>query len=572
MKQSFLRKLMVGTMVILGLTFFLQIILQTRVLPLFIINETRNNIESELQSIDFNVPDLTDVLEQLSTSTGTFSSLVDPSEVTSQQYDFRTVTLTTSNGDSFTVIQPRTTGLLRIGTAIDGRFYTTDRSDFLVPISLVINDRMVFGSERIGDISPDLKEQLGVSETVITLEGTITSVQQVVVTSAKESYTNSELLNLMSGNNIQDLEQLTPTTLRYESVDNDENPLNLVYVTQITNQSSNLLLFSIFPLTNITLITSALARFNVIIFTIALILVGILYFFYFRRISIPLIEISNATKRFASLDFTPITVSESEDEIGELSRNINYLSANLSNAMTMLNDQNSVLSQQLESEQQRDQQRKDFVAGVSHELKTPLAIIQATYEAIKEGILSTEELPEYYQTIENEIRRANRIIQDMMQVYRFDQGSIELQQDVISMKDLIQANFESYSPLLDQANLTMTIQSDESTLIADEEQIQLVLSNLISNTIKYSTPHSIISVTWDSGQLILQNHTSMTDANDVHRLTEPFYRGDKSRNRNQESTGLGLYIVKQILDLHQFELDVSIDGDVFTVSINTVKK
>jgi len=571
-KQSFLRKLMGGTMVILGLTFFLQIILQTRVLPLFIINETRNNIESELQSLDFSVPDFTDLLEQLSTSTGTFNSLVDPSEVTSQQYDFRTVTLTTANGESFTVIQPRTTGVLRIGTAIDGSFYTTDRSDFLVPISLVINNRIVFGSERIGEISPDLKDQLGVSETVINLEGTISSIQQVVVSSAKESYTNSELLNLMSGNNIKDLVQVTPTTLRYESVDNEENPLNLVYVTQITNQSSDLLLFSIFPLTNISLITSALARFNVIIFSMALILVGVLYFFYFRRISIPLVEISNATKRFASLDFTPIPISESEDEIGELTRNINYLSANLSTAMNMLNDQNSVLSQQLESEHQRDQQRKDFVAGVSHELKTPLAIIQATYEAIKEGVVPSDELPDYYQTIENEIRRANRIIQDMMHVYRFDQGSIELQDDVISMKDLIQANFESYLPLLEQANLTMNIQSDDSTLIADEEQIQLVLSNLISNTIKYSIPSSVIDVIWNSGRLTLTNQASMTDANDIHRLIEPFYRGDKSRNRNQGSTGLGLYIVKQILDLHQFELSLSIQDGVFTVSIDTVKK
>ncbi len=572
MKQSFLRKLMVGTMVILGLTFFLQIILQTRVLPLFIINETRNTIESELQSIDLNVTDYTDLLEQLSASTGTFNSIVDPSEVTSQQYDFRTVTLTTSSGDSFTVIQPRTAGMLRIGTNVDGSFYTTDRSDFLVPISLTINDRMVFGSERIGDISPDIKEQLGVSKTIVNLEGTITSIQQIVVNSAKESYTNSELLNLMSGNNIDNVVQVTPTTLRYESIDEERNPLNLVYVTQVSNQSSKLLLFSIFPLTNINLITSALARFNLVIFSIALMLVGILYFFYFRRISIPLIEISNATKRFASLDFTPITISESDDEIGELSRNINYLSANLSNAMTMLNDQNNVLSQQLESEQHRDQQRKDFVAGVSHELKTPLAIIQATYEAIKEGIINPNDSPEHYQTIENEIRRANRIIQDMMQVYRFDQGSIELQQDVIVMKDLIQANYESYVPLLEQAKLTMEIQSDESTLVADEEQIQLVLSNLISNTIKYATPNSVITLRWSLGSLTLQNHTSMTDANDVQRLTEPFYRSDKSRSRNQGSTGLGLYIVKQILDLHKFNLKLSLVDDIFTVSIDTAQK
>ena len=559
-------------MVILGLTFFLQIILQTRVLPLFIINETRSTIESELETIDFDVEDYAELLEQLSTATGTFNSIVDPSEVTSQQYDFRTITLTTPTGDSYSVIQPRAAGMLRIGTEIDGNFYTTDRKGLLVPISLTINDRMVFGSERIGEISPEITDQLGVSQTIISLEGTITSIKQVVVSSSKESYTNSELLNLMSGNNISNLVQVTPTTLRYESVDENRNPLNLVYVTQVSNESSKLLLFSIFPLTNINLITSALARFNLIILSIALLLVGILYFFYFRRISIPLIEISNATKRFASLDFTPVTVSESEDEIGELSRNINYLSANLSNAMTMLNDQNNVLSQQLESEQQRDQQRKDFVAGVSHELKTPLAIIQATHEAIKEGIIPPNEYPEHFKTIENEIRRANRIIQDMMQVYRFDQGSIELQQDVIVVKNLIQANYESYLPLLEQAKLTVDINGDESTLVADEEQMQLILSNLISNTVKYSTPNSVIKLRWIEGVLTIQNHTSTTDSEDVDRLTEPFYRSDKSRNRNQGSTGLGLYIVKQIVDLHQFNLTVSLNDEIFTVSIDTTKK
>lgn len=569
MKQSFLRKLMVGTLVILGLTFFLQILLQTRVLPLFIINETQNNIESELQSLNFNAADTTELLEQLSTQTGTFNSLVDPAEVTSQQYDFRTVTITTSDNESYRVIQPRSAGMLRIGTRIDGKFYTTKQLDLLVPISLTINDRMVFGSERIGEISPEIKEQLGVSTSIIELRGTITSTQQVIVSSARESYTNSELLNLMSGNNIDNLVQITPTTLRYESIDEDRNPMNLVYVTQVPNGSSTLLLFSIFPLTNVTLITSALARFNLIIFSIALVLVGILYFFYFRRISIPLIEISNATKRFASLDFTPIEVTESDDEIGELSRNINYLSANLSSAMTMLNDQNNVLSQQLESEQQRDQQRKDFVAGVSHELKTPLAIIQATFEAIKEGVFTPSELPDHYQTIENEIHRANRIIQDMMQVYRFDQGSIELQQDSISMKSLLQANYESYIPLLEQAGLTMTIEADDEMLIADEEQIHLVISNLISNAIKYAASPSMISVNWTHHQLRIQNKTSITDSVDIDRLTEPFYRSDKSRSRHQGSTGLGLYIVKQIIELHHFSLALSLEDGLFTVLIDT---
>lgn len=572
MKQSFLRKLMVGTMVILGLTFSLQILLQTQVLPLFIINETQNNIEAGLQSLNFDSVDTTELLEQLSTRTGTFNSLVDPSEVTSQQYDFRTVTISTIDGESYQVIQPRTAGMLRIGTTVVGQFYTTDRGDLLVPITLTINNRMIFGSERIGEISPEIKEQLGVSKTKIELSGTITSVQQVVVSSAKESYTNSELLNLMSGNNIDNVVQVSPKTLRYESIDDEQSPLNLVYVTQVSAGNSTLLLFSIFPLTNITLITSALARFNLIILSIALVLVGVLYFFYFRRISIPLVEIIKATKRFASLDFTPITVTESDDEIGDLSRNINYLSANLSSAMTMLNDQNSVLSQQLESEQHRDQQRKDFVAGVSHELKTPLAIIQATFEAIKEGIITQSELPEHYHTIENEIHRANRIIQDMMQVYRFDQGVIELQQDSISMKSLLKANVESYAPLLEQATLTMMIEADDEMLIADEEQMHLVISNLLSNAIKYATAHSTINVIWKNHHLTIQNNTNLTDSVDIDRITEPFYRSDKSRSRHQGSTGLGLYIVKQIIELHRFLLKISLKDGLFTVSINTNSK
>jgi signal transduction histidine kinase len=373
----------------------------------------------------------------------------------------------------------------------------------------------------------------------------------------------------MSGSNIDNVVQITNEILRYESLDDDAKPLNLVYVTQLSTRASDYLLFTIFPLTNITLITSALARFNMIIFAIALFLVSILYFFYFKRISVPLIEINNATRRFASLDFTPIKPINSEDEIGELSKNINILSANLSNAMSMLNDQNQVLSQQLESEQQREQQRKDFVAGVSHELKTPLAIIQATYEAIKEGLFPVDELPEHYTTIENEIRRANRIIQEMMQVYRFDQGAIALEQDTISVRDLLQANHESYQPLLEQANLTLKLSADDSILTADEEQFQLVISNLLSNAIKYATPSTNIDITWSLGNLQIQNHTTMTEDHDLDRLVEPFYRSDKSRSRTQGSTGLGLYIVKQIIELHHFQLKISMKDGVFTVSINT---
>ena len=571
MKHSFVRKLMFGSMFILLITFGAQWLLQQQLIPQVLLSRTQMQIEAELNTLPQSLSsvEMDNIIDRLATSTGAFTTLIDINDVQQETLQLATFTID-SNGTTYEVLRPRMPITnVRLGVLITGTFYKSRVIDVYIPLDLTVGVRRLFGNQISMSFSEDLFRQLGVDTSqTYTIEGTLVSTNEVLIQNSEQSLTNSELVNLMSQTNITAFVK-SDRWVQYQSLDEFGDPLNLVYVTPVTLNQISYLLLTIYPLSAGRTIAQVLSMVSIISLGVALLITAAVYVWFFQRIAIPLQRVNEATKRFAGLDFRPIPVLASNDEIEDLSTNINLLSATLSATLRELEERNQVLLLQMEQEQLLEIRRQELMSGISHELKTPLAIIQASIEAMHHGVFSSEDLPEIQATIKQEIQRANRILSNLIQIHQGDSSLMSQQRVMFDVAPMLQLTIEQYQPLLSQRGLHVSSQLEPMMIHAIPEKIELVLSNLLSNAIKYSTATGPIHIQCNNQEFRICNPTDLPSNTDVQTLFAPFFRIDKGRSRKDGSTGLGLTIVQQIIDQHDYHISIDLQDQQFCVRVVT---
>jgi signal transduction histidine kinase len=572
MKRSFFRKLLLGSLVILVITFIGQWAFQQLWIEQAVLSRTKSQIETILTDLE-DQPSNTDVqsiMDRLTTTTGSFNTLLNTSDAEQQTLELATITIS-SNNTTYTILRPRiATGMIRLGMSVEGQFYASSVADVYVPLEITIGVRRLFGNPLNSSFSEDIFQQLGVdTSSIIFLSGTIVEINDLVIQDTRQSLYNNELLNLLSQSNITDLTQ-TERWVQYTSVDEAENPVNLVYITPLILNQEALLLVTIYPLGTIRTITQSLSTISILSLLSAVIVTTLLYGWFFRRVSVPLQLVNEATKRFSSLDFGPIPVIHTNDEIEDLTNSINLVSATLSTTLAELEDRNSLLLQQLDQERINEQRREELIAGISHELKTPLAILQASIEALKLGMVTEADIPQYQQTMQQEIDRANQIILNLLHLQHKDDVLVEEQ--LISIDTLIHSIINQYTPLIDQRGCILNLDIEPCMIQGSQQRFELIFSNLISNAIKYSTPDNEIRISLSETAFEICNATNLSDDTDTDALFLPFHRADKSRSRQDGSTGLGLSIVKQLLDQYHLPFQCTIQKETFCIKITLIEK
>ncbi|MFF2093378.1 ATP-binding protein [Paenibacillus sp. NPDC058174] len=296
---------------------------------------------------------------------------------------------------------------------------------------------------------------------------------------------------------------------------------------------------------------------------IILLLVVLLSFIYSRIVSRPLVSLSRSAARLAQLDFTVQPEIHSRDEFGELSRHMVELSRNLDTALKELTQANLQLQADVEEKQRSEQLRKELVANISHELKTPLGIVKGFAEGLQDGVAGDKK-DRYLALIVNETDRMNALIMDMLELSKYEVKAVRLQPRDFSLSVLIKGAAESFSGQLESKQLRILIDAedgDELLVTADPVRIEQVVSNLLSNAIRHASENSIITVTMErtsAGAIntVIANAGPPIAEEDLERIWEQFYRAERSRDRKSGGTGLGLAIVKHIMELHESHFGV----------------
>ncbi|NIV39841.1 MAG: two-component sensor histidine kinase, partial [Anaerolineae bacterium] len=207
--------------------------------------------------------------------------------------------------------------------------------------------------------------------------------------------------------------------------------------------------------------------------------------------------------------------------------------------------------------------RRNLIAWAGHDLRTPLASIQAIVEALADGVVEEPQtIDRYLHTAQREIRSLSHLIDDLFELAQIEAGGLPLDKSENSLSDLVSDTIESFSELAARREVTLEGRADPAVdpVVMDTQQIGRVLSNLVGNALRHTPPRGTVRVQAvaqpDGARVEIQDTGEGIPAQDLPHVFERFYRGEKSRSRATGGAGLGLAIAKGIVEAHGGSIDV----------------
>ena len=283
-------------------------------------------------------------------------------------------------------------------------------------------------------------------------------------------------------------------------------------------------------------------------------------FFTTRHITKPLQQLTDISKRMVDLDFNAKYESDQSNsyEVEELGNHINRLSENLERTISELKTANVELQDDIEKKIQIDEMRKEFLSNVSHELKTPLALIQGYAEGLQECINDDAESREFYcDVIIDEADKMNRMVKKLLTLNQLEFGNDQVIMERFDMTELIRGVANSTRILMEQKGIRLELEnSEEAWVWGDEFKVEEVITNYMSNAINHADGEKLIRVFYtrseDKLRVSVFNTGQPIPEEDIDKIWVKFYKVDKARTREYGGSGIGLSIVKAIMDsFHQ---------------------
>lgn len=292
--------------------------------------------------------------------------------------------------------------------------------------------------------------------------------------------------------------------------------------------------------------------FTIVVGFIFMILSGALTYLVSYRFSNPLLQINQVAKEIANMNFDNQLDIQTNDEFGDLGRNINQMSTQLEAAIKELKLANAKLANDIELKNKIDAMRKEFIANASHELKTPISLILGYCEALKLPNLDKATNEEYLNIIMDESNKMNRLVMQLLKISQLESGFTETQISQFSIKDLIDETSRFFSILFEEKQINLQINSVDEVVESDFDQLQTVLTNFLANAIHHVDESRLvridgIHVSDDWLRITVFNTGKHIPESEMERIWESFYKVDKARTRSYGGQGLGLSIAKSTL-------------------------
>jgi two-component system sensor histidine kinase BaeS len=291
--------------------------------------------------------------------------------------------------------------------------------------------------------------------------------------------------------------------------------------------------YNISPTSSHQMFLSAVHRYLVWASLGALVLAVGFSFLLMRRILHPLTQMTEITRKIASGDYSASLPVKSRDEVGQLALAFNHMA---------------------ESLQKIEQLRKTMTIDVAHELRTPLTNIKGYLEALTDGVVSPSE--ETFELLQEETSRLVQLVEDILRLAKADAAKASLRKVEINIVDLITQMLESFRSQLEEKELRVEIHfaDGEKSLWADPHHMSQVLQNLLQNSWQYTPSGGAVTVSTELNpraiKVVFTNTAGEIAAEDLPFIFERFYRGEKSRSREHGGAGIGLAIVKELVEAH----------------------
>lgn len=287
-----------------------------------------------------------------------------------------------------------------------------------------------------------------------------------------------------------------------------------------------------------------------------------------RILAKPVQEISRISKRMSALDMTWHCDINRTDELGVLAGSLNTMAQKLNAAMGELENANCQLLADIEKERKQEKQRRAFFAAVSHELKTPITILKGQVESMIYGIGDYKNKEKYLPLTLETVERMENLVKEILTVSRLTADGFQISKRPIDLSLLVRECLDTYEPLAAKKKIALNrVFMEPVTFSVDRKLFEKVISNVLSNAILYSPEGETVRITLTKEALTIENTGAQIPEDKMPDLFAPLTRVEESRNKQSGGSGLGLYIVKTILDLHglSYYLQNTERGVCFTI-------
>ena len=444
--------------------------------------------------------------------------------------------------------------LILVNNFVFGQFYLYSKRTALKSVYFTVND--YYNSGEQGDLTSEL-EQMAIRNNFDIL---IRNDQNVnVYTSNKDFFSTYGQMNEMTsrfdtgaGETIEENDNYVITRIK-------DTKNGLTYVLLAATLDNGYLLYIRIPINSIQESVKISNNFLYLMAGFAILISAVIVSYVSRKFTEPILELNSIAKKMSNLDFShKYRTTDADDEINNLGKSINLMSDKLERTIKQLRDTNIELEKDIEEKSKLDEMRKSFISDVSHELKTPIALIQGYSEGLLENVNSDEESRKFYaEVILDETNKMDKLVKQLLELMKLEYGKREFNDTIFNIVEVEKEVIRKSQVMIEEAQVEIEFNTlEEINVIADDFYIEQVVSNYMTNAIKHVEEvngkklikiENVVDVeknkvrikVFNTGQQIAEEH--------LNRIWNRFYKVDASRNRKDGGTGIGLAFVKAIM-------------------------
>ena len=439
-------------------------------------------------------------------------------------------------------------------------FYLNDKQNTLIDVYSELQDTMVLDD---GEVSDDTLVYLRQVTEAFNIDICLwDSSQSVLYISGNDDLIpgGNTLMSYLLGR--QDIEESLVSTDNYEINRTYDMMTDAYYLEMFAVYDNSCFTIMRVPLQSIQETVSIVSRFQLYISLIVAVLGIILAWIFTKNLAKPIQKLSYIAGRMENLDFTIKYESKGKTELDQLGASINNMSEKLEKTIVELKEANLELKRDIEQKTRIDEMRVEFLSNVSHELKTPIALIQGYAEGLKDGINDDPESMEFYcDVIIDEASKMNTMVRKLLALNQIESGRDQLELEHFDVLAVIAGVLNSYQLLIRQKEADVILKSPDSMYIyADEYMTEEVVRNYVGNALNHLANGNRIEITvtqkGDKAHIEVFNNGEHIPESDIDRIWEKFYKVDKARTREYGGSGIGLSIVKAVMESHNNDYGV----------------
>ena len=451
--------------------------------------------------------------------------------------------------------------LILVNNFVFGEFYLYSKTQSLKNVYEIINDYYNSGANI--DIDSEL-EKIAIKNNFDIL---IRNDQNInVFTFNKDFFSTlgqmNEMTNSMSSGQIIEQDE------KYNIKKMKDVKTGISYELLSSQLDNGYLLYIRIPLTSIEESVKISNNFLYLMAGFTILISAVIVSFVTRKFADPILELNNIAKKMANLDFShKYRITDAEDEINNLGKSINVMSDKLERTIKQLRRTNIELEKDIEEKSKIDEMRKSFISDVSHELKTPIALIQGYSEGLLENVNTDEESRRFYaEVILDETNKMDKLVKQLLELMTIEYGKREFNDAKFNVVELEQQIIVKSQVMLQEKEAKMELVSpEEINVIADDFYIEQVISNYVTNALKhvkevngenYIKIYNEVNVEKNKVRIKVFNTGDNIKEEDMARIWNRFFKADESRNRDDGGTGIGLSFVKAIMNNYKNEYGV----------------